>query len=158
MWLIISDTHDNLHNIDKFLEEARKRDVTHIFHCGDIVSPFSLNKFLKFKAEFYGVFGNNDGEILLLSQRSSGRIVKGPIEFLVGERRIAMMHEPFALDALLQSQHYDFIFYGHTHKTDIKEVGKCLLINPGDGSGYIAEKASVVFLEPCSRKVEVYQI
>lgn len=158
MWLVISDTHDNLHNVDEFLEEAKKRNVTHIFHCGDVVSPFALSRLLKFGAEFYGVFGNNDGETLLLSQRSSGRIVKSPVELSIGTKKIAMMHEPFALDALLQSQQYDFIFYGHTHKVDIRELGRCLLINPGDGSGYIAEKASVVFLDPDSRKVEVYQI
>jgi len=158
VWLIISDTHDNLHSIEKFVEEANRRKVTHVFHCGDVVSPFALLRLLKLEAEFHGVFGNNDGEWLLLSQRSSGRLVKGPVELVVDGKKVAMMHEPFALEALLESQHYDFIFYGHTHKLDFRRQGKTLLVNPGDGSGYIAERPSAVFLDPETGQIDVYQI
>lgn len=158
MWLVVSDTHDNLPSIERFVEEAERRGVKHIFHCGDVVSPFALGRFLKLEAEFHAVFGNNDGEILLLSQRSSGRIVKGPIELVVEGKKIVMMHEPFALEALLLSQQYDFIFYGHTHKLEIRKQGRTVLVNPGDGSGYLAERPSAVFLDPDSGQVDVYQL
>ncbi|MGB9789845.1 metallophosphoesterase [Thermotoga caldifontis] len=158
MWLILSDTHDNLNSIERFVEEARRRNVTHVFHCGDVVSPFALNRLLKIEAEFHAVFGNNDGEVLLLAQRASGRIVKGPIELVVDGKKIVMMHEPFALEALLISQQYDFIFYGHTHKLDVRKQGRTVLVNPGDGSGYLAEKPSAVFVDPETGQVDVYRL
>ncbi len=158
MWLIVSDTHDNLVKIRKIVLEAKQRSVSHVFHCGDIISPFALKEFLTEGFDLHGVFGNNDGEILLLTQRSSGRIKKGPLEININGRRILLMHEPIALDALLESNAYDYIFYGHTHKVDIRRSSKTILINPGDASGYISEKATVVFLDPVKNEIQLYEI
>ncbi len=158
MWVIVSDTHDNLPNIRKIVSEAKKRGATHIFHCGDIVSPFALKDLMISDVDFHGVFGNNDGEILLLTQRSSGRIRKGPAEIIIDGYKILLMHEPVALDALLEANAYDFIFYGHTHKMDVRRSTKTLLINPGDASGYLSDKATVVFLDPAKKEIDVYEL
>ncbi|MEJ5229212.1 metallophosphoesterase [Pseudothermotoga sp. U03pept] len=157
MWMVISDTHDNLLKIRHFIEEAIRRGVTHVFHCGDIVSPFALSEIMNDGFDLHGVFGNNDGEIILLNQKSSGRIRKGPLELLIDGYRILLMHEPSALDALLESNYYDFIFYGHTHRVDMRRTEKTVLINPGDASGYLAKEATVVFVNPQTKEVELYR-
>ncbi|AEH50899.1 metallophosphoesterase [Pseudothermotoga thermarum] len=158
MWLVVSDTHDNLVNIRKIVSEAKRRGVTHIFHCGDIISPFALKELLIAEVDFHGVFGNNDGEILLLTQRSSGRVRKGPAEIIVDGHKILLMHEPVALEALLEANVYDFIFYGHTHKLDVRRSTKTILINPGDASGYLADKSTAVFIDPSKKDIEVYEL
>jgi len=157
MWMVISDTHDNLLEIRHFIEEAVKRGVTHVFHCGDIVSPFALVELMKGNFDLHGVFGNNDGEVILLNQKSSGRIRKGPLELVIDGYRILLMHEPSALDALLESNYYDFVFYGHTHRVDMRRTEKTVLINPGDGSGYLAKEATVVFVNPQTKEAELYR-
>ena len=40
-WLICSDTHDNLAHVEAMLDAERDADL--LLHCGDIVSPFTLN-------------------------------------------------------------------------------------------------------------------
>jgi len=45
MWMVISDTHDNMENTKKAIELAKSNNVDTIFHCGDIVSPFTPNGF-----------------------------------------------------------------------------------------------------------------
>jgi len=157
MWLVISDTHDNIPNVRAFLREALKRNVSCVFHCGDIISPFVLKEFLGTGIEFHGVFGNNDGEVLLLSERSSQRVKKGPRELEVEGFKILLMHEPVAIEALVSSQHYDYIFYGHTHMSEIRNNSSTMVINPGDASGYLAE-ASVVFVDPQRKLAELYKL
>ncbi|HOJ88653.1 MAG TPA: metallophosphoesterase [Pseudothermotoga sp.] len=158
MWMVISDTHDNLPKIKQFVEEAVKRGVTHVFHCGDIVSPFALVELMKGNYDFHGVFGNNDGEVILLNQKSSGRVRKGPLEIVINGYRVLLMHEPCALDALLDSNYYDFIFYGHIHKIDIRRTVKTLLVNPGDASGYLGDQATVAFINPENKEIEIYRV
>ncbi len=158
MWMVISDTHDNLEKIRHFVQEANKRNVTHVFHCGDIISPFALAEFTKGNFDFHGVFGNNDGEVILLNQKSSGRVRKGPLELVIDGYRVLLMHEPCALEALLESNYYDFIFYGHIHKVDIRKSVKTVLINPGDASGYLSNQATVVFVNPQTKEIEVYRV
>lgn len=158
MWMVISDTHDNLPKIKQFVEEAVKRGVTHVFHCGDIVSPFALVELMKGNYDFHGVFGNNDGEVILLNQKSSGRVRKGPLEIVINDYRVLLMHEPCALDALLDSNYYDFIFYGHIHKIDIRRTVKTLLVNPGDASGYLCDQATVAFINPENKEIEIYRV
>ncbi|ABV32993.1 MULTISPECIES: metallophosphoesterase [Pseudothermotoga] len=158
MWLIISDTHDNIPKIRQFLDEAKRRNVTHIFHCGDVISPFALAEFLKQDCDFYGVFGNNDGEKILLNQKSSGRMKKGPAELIISKYRILMMHEPISIDAFLEANFFDFVFYGHTHKVDVRKSSKTVVLNPGDASGYLSNQATAVFLEPETGQLEVYHL
>lgn len=156
MWMVISDTHDNLSKIRYFVQEAIKREVTHVFHCGDIVSPFALVELMKGNFDFHGVFGNNDGEVILLNQKSSGRVRKGPLEIVIDGHRVLLMHEPCALDALLEANYFDFVFYGHTHKVDIRKSTKTVLVNPGDASGYLSSQATVAFVNPQTKEIEIY--
>ena len=43
-----------------------------------------------------------------------------------------MVHYPKIAYAFAKTGEYDFIFCGHTHKYEIKEIGKTLVINPGE--------------------------
>lgn len=75
----ISDSHDHKDNILKAVTIINKRNVEAIIHCGDYVAPFVKKWFNELnspiKKNFYGVFGNNDGEKLFLTQ-NLGQICK----------------------------------------------------------------------------------
>ena len=156
MWMVMSDSHDNLENVKKALEEARRRGVKHVFHCGDIVSPFVIPLFEGF--ELHAVFGNNDGEWLYLKEKAKDSIAKGPREIEIEKKKIALMHEPFLLEAIVRSGMYDFVFYGHTHEIDIRKEGKTLIVNPGETCGCLKGKATVVFVDPETKDHEVFEI
>ncbi|MCD6357970.1 MAG: metallophosphoesterase family protein, partial [Thermoproteales archaeon] len=62
---VMADTHDNLAALDKALRELERRGVKRVLHAGDIIAPFTLRRILARGFEFTGVFGNNDGELLV---------------------------------------------------------------------------------------------
>ncbi len=156
MWLIISDTHDNLEKAKKAAQIAKERGVKTIFHCGDIVAPFVVPIFKEFK--LYMVYGNNDGEWLYLKEKAGDSIAKGPRELEVDGFKVAMMHEPFLLEAIAKSGMYDFVFYGHTHEIDIRKIGETLIINPGEACGCLTGRATAVLLNPQTGKSEVVDL
>ncbi|AIY86275.1 MULTISPECIES: metallophosphoesterase [unclassified Thermotoga] len=158
MWLILSDTHDNMEVLKKVEELLSEKNIEKIFHCGDFVAPFTLGRLIKEGVDFYGVFGNNDGEVLLLDKRSGGRIKKPPISLEIDGLRIAMMHEPVLLDAIVRSQEFDLILYGHTHRVDVRKEGKTLVVNPGEACGYLSGKSTVYLFDPRTREGELLEL
>ena len=57
---IVSDTHNNLKNIDKIISLFNEERVSTVIHTGDIASARSLEKFSELKCKLVGVYGNND--------------------------------------------------------------------------------------------------
>ncbi|MCD6490052.1 MAG: metallophosphoesterase [Thermodesulfobacterium sp.] len=133
---IMSDSHDSIPNLKKAIEICLKENVEKIFHCGDLISPFMVPVLGKFNKEIHLILGNNPGDIYLLTQK----ILDYPNVKLHGESaflevdgyRIAMVHYPKVAYAFAKTREYDFIFCGHTHKYEVKVIGKTLIINPGE--------------------------
>ena len=153
---IMSDSHDHLPNVRRALEIFKAEGCEKILHAGDIVSPFVFGPFKEFKIPLIAVFGNNDGEVIMLSKVAAayGEIRKGPVELELGGRRIALMHEPVLIDALRKSGAFDLIVYGHTHNAVLESNGP-LVINPGECCGYLGNQPSVAVcdLEKMSAKL-----
>jgi len=124
---VISDTHGLLRpQVFTFFD-----GVEHILHAGDI-GPLSLLVELEAIAPVTAVWGNTDG----LDVRNALPEV-GEIE-LAG-KRIVVTHghqqgspTPDALQ--LTHPEADIIVYGHTHRPMKREIGPCLVLNPG-GAG-----------------------
>lgn len=146
---ILSDTHDHIPNIQAIVERFIAEEVDHILHAGDFCSPFALRPLQEANIPWDGVFGNNDGEWLMLEKlaRDLGQLRKGPIELSLGGRQIALMHEPVYLEALADSGHFDLIIYGHTHAPEQRKHGKGWIVNPGEGCGYLHQKATALLCE-----------
>ena len=85
---VISDTHDHLTNISKAIKIFNERNIDVLIHCGDFVSPFTFRVFddliPSIKNNFYGVFGNNDGDRVFLKE------ILGQICHLVGIELISI--------------------------------------------------------------------
>ena len=61
---IISDTHDNLKNLEKFLSWLKKEGGSILIHCGDVCRMDTLLKISQdFEGKIYLVFGNAEIEI-----------------------------------------------------------------------------------------------
>ena len=57
---VVSDTHNNLKNIDTIISIFNEEEVDLVIHTGDITNSKSLAKFSNLKSEFFAVYGNND--------------------------------------------------------------------------------------------------
>lgn len=145
MWMIISDSHDNIKTLSKAIEIANRRNIEHLFHCGDIIAPFSAKVLKQFKGELQAVFGNNDGEKYGLKRILGDDLNLSPMAIRVEDYSILMMHEPFDFEDL---KGYDYVFYGHTHELVINREKERIIINPGDSSGWVSERPTCVIVEP----------
>jgi len=144
---VISDTHDNIPKIKQAIEIFNKKKVSLVIHAGDIVSPFALIPFKELKAGFVSIFGNNDGDKLLLKERAEGRIFHQPYKFEYFDKKIVVMHEPDIVEELAISGYYDLIIYGHTHRAKIENINNTLIVNPGEAGGWLYGKATIAIIE-----------
>ena len=153
---IISDTHDNRPLIRKAVRILSNRKINHLIHAGDFISPFTAADFSGLTCPFTGVFGNNDGERLGLSEAYSslGSIHSVSTELNICERNVYIRHEPDAVESIAKSQEYDMVVYGHPHKIDIRQVGKSLLVNPGECCGWVSGNPTVLVVNLTSLEVE----
>lgn len=154
---IMSDSHDSIPNLKKAIDLCLKEGVEKIFHCGDLISPFMVPILGEFNKEIHLILGNNPGDIYLLIQKiSEYSNIKfhGDNAFLEIEGfKIAMVHYPKIAYALAKTKDYEFIFCGHTHKYEVKEIDKALVINPGEILGKEGPP-SFVILDLKTRKYE----
>ncbi|OGD53946.1 hypothetical protein A3J78_01895 [Candidatus Beckwithbacteria bacterium RBG_13_35_6] len=138
---VISDTHDNITNLDKAFKILHQQKVKLVFHCGDLSAPFAINWFKKLKIPVKAVFGNNEGDkvnILARIKRNKVDFVYAPKQGLMWDlklknKRIAVFHghQQELTNTIVNSALFDLVFTGHTHIDHIKKVKNSLWINPG---------------------------
>ena len=132
---IISDTHDNVPLVEKAVGVFNRENTDLVLHAGDYVSPFSLSPFFSLNCDFLGVWGNNDGDRIALDIAAHGKIFNSSRIETLDEREILLGHYFEALDALILSQQFFLIVYGHTHRPEIRRQGRTLVVNPGNAAG-----------------------
>ena len=159
---IISDSHDHHANVLKAVEIFKQHKVEYILHAGDIVSPFTANAFSAVEnAKFIAVFGNNDGEKVMLKstiESFGGQIHHDPHHGKIAGKNFFMTHKPSVIDEAVASEKYDIIIYGHTHIKDIRTVGKTLIINPGESTDWVCGKGRLVLLDMDNLKIEEVEL
>ncbi len=155
---IIADTHDNMTALKRAVEHFNARKVLHVIHAGDFVSPFTFRVLNELKCDFTGIFGNNDGDRLLLQKRSGGKLHNQPLLLEMTGRKIIAMHEHNIVEALAASGHYDLVIYGHTHEAEVRRVGSTLIINPGEASGWLYGNTTVAVADLSGMTAEIIEI
>ncbi|MFX0068164.1 MAG: metallophosphoesterase [Promethearchaeota archaeon] len=149
---VISDTHDNLDAIKAGVEILIEREVQFVFHAGDLVSPFTAKYFGPLKDKFVAVYGNNDGDKVTLKNKyeSAGLEIRGIFaEKDIGGRKIALIHGTTSevVEALVKSEMYDIVLFGHSHRTLVKKVNNVLVVNPGEACGYLHGKRTLATID-----------
>ncbi|MGB9675920.1 MAG: metallophosphoesterase [Candidatus Bathyarchaeales archaeon] len=161
---LIADTHDRLPMIENAVKRFNAEKVELVLHAGDYVAPFVIPKFKDLNAKLIGVFGNNDGDHELLKKRVSecGNIeIHGTFTAIVIDGlKIALIHgtEDELLKALINSGSFDVVVHGHTHKTELYEKGKTLVVNPGEACGYLTGKSTVALLNTAKREARIIEL
>jgi len=169
--VIISDSHDNVPNIDKMLGYVKKEGIKIMLHCGDVCAP-SVLKYLanNFKGDIYLVFGNVDGDremmkkygkgfenLHVLGEEGSPEIKRLPV-------KVGLTHYPGRAKEMAKTGKHDIIFYGHDHKPWLsfakatankeKKVKKVQLVNPGTLAG-LFQKATFAVWDTDNNKLEL---
>lgn len=156
---VIADTHDNLPQLYKAVEFFGQEGVDLVLHAGDFVSPFTAKPLRALRCPFRGVFGNNDGDKLLLREKFKdiGDIYEDCYEREIKGKKLILVHKEGLVDSLAKSNQYQIIIYGHTHKVDVQE-GEPLALNPGECGGWLSGKSTVALLDTEKMKAEIVTI
>lgn len=137
---IVSDIHDNLTNLEKFLNWCRDQKVAKIIFCGDTTTIDTMARLdaatkSGFPDEIFVARGNielyEESELAPYKNLNyCGEI--GIIE--LGGLNIGLCHEPEKIERLMEitPTDLDFIFYGHTHKPWLEKRGATTVANPGN--------------------------
>ncbi|MEJ2567732.1 MAG: YfcE family phosphodiesterase, partial [candidate division WOR-3 bacterium] len=144
-------------NIKKAINVLKERNINTLIHLGDYCAPFSI-PLLKIE-KVYAIFGNNDGEKLFLQKKAndSGFVIdRGPKAIYIEGRKIAIMHEPYELEAFRRSGIYDIVLHGHTHEYYIKKDP--LTVNPGELCGYLSGKPTFAIIDLGKLECEIVEL
>ncbi len=155
---IISDTHDHVPMIQRAVEYFNARQVSHVIHAGDFTSPFTFRALKQLICPFTGIYGNNDGERVLLQKLSQQRIFAQPYILELAGRKIVIMHEHQVVDALADSGHFDLIVYGHTHEPSIRKRGRALIVNPGELGGWLYGRSTMAIADLSTLSAELIDL
>lgn len=166
---VISDTHDHKDNILKAVNIMNERNVDVLIHCGDFCSPFVKIWFDKLnstiKENFFGVFGNNDGDHVFLRQNLGKicKLVENGHELLQefdGKKVYAShMPKPKTIEALTNSGNFDIVLSGHTHSYVHKKHDNGVLeLNPGECCGYLTGDATFAIINTKNLEAEIIHL
>ena len=155
---ILSDSHDDLACIAKAVALFNAEGVVQVLHAGDIVSPFTFELLRDLHAPLGGVFGNNDGDRLLLRERSAGGLHVQPHFVALDGMRGVIVHEPPLVKSLARSGDFDLVIYGHTHVPDVHREGSALVVNPGKAAILNKGRATVALLDTETREAVIVEL
>jgi hypothetical protein len=161
---LIADTHDRLPMVEKAVKKLNEENVGLVLHAGDYVAPFVVPKFKDLKARLIGVFGNNDGDHELLKKgfsENKGLEMRGNFaEITIDGLRVALLHghEEELLKALVNSEGFDVVVHGHTHKAEVYQKGRTLVVNPGEVCGYLSGKSTIALFDTVKREVRLVDL
>ncbi len=160
----ISDTHDNLPQIEKAVKYLNDQKVGLVLHAGDYIAGFVIPKFKQLNCKLIGVFGNNDGDHELLKKRFSETtnctIHDRFAAVTVEGYRIALLHgeEIELLNVIVNSGYFDTVIHGHTHNSSVEKMGKTLAINPGELCGYLTGKSTLALLDTVKHEAKIIEL
>ena len=141
---IVSDTHNNLRNVNRIVELFNASGVERVIHTGDITQAKTLDVFAHLEMPMYGVYGNNDEgerEALEAAVAAHGFIFRDP-PFVLDwhQRSIMVVHDPLEFDGHLTRSH-ELALHGHTHLYRYEQrfhgSQTQVVFNPGECAGHM---------------------
>ena len=123
----MSDTHGNLDNIRKVIEN--NKDIKNIFHLGDGKADIDLIKEEYKDKTFFRVCGNCDScttEPVVLNAT-----IEGKRFLLTHGHRFYVKENLDLLVAEAKKENAGVALFGHTHKPINKEIDGIIVFNPG---------------------------
>ncbi|GAC1649726.1 MAG: metallophosphoesterase [Gemmatimonadaceae bacterium] len=154
---LIADTHDRVPAIAALVDRMVAGGVGLILHAGDFCSPFSMTPILEARVALAGVFGRNDGDtegLRAQAQKGMGaELYESPHSIDVGGERILLVHDLGEVSRRSVEAHR-IVVHGCSHQEGLRERGDAVIVNPGEGCGWLYGSPSAAIIDLDDRKVE----
>lgn len=161
---ILSDTHDNVPRTRGAVAFLNDTNVGLVLHAGDVIAPFMIGTLKDLTVPLIGVYGNNDGdrELLMKTCARHPHISFGGTfaRFSAGGLSVALTHgsDRDLLDALICGGTFDLVVCGHTHRPEVREQGRTLVVNPGEVCGYLSGKSTVAVADTARHSARIIEM
>lgn len=159
---LLSDTHDRVPAVRALLEQMVAGGVSLVMHAGDYCSPFSLQPFHDLSLPLLGVFGRNDGDRdALQAAAKTGfgalELYESPHSFDIGGKQILLVHDIADVHQRSLDAH-QIVVHGFTHVPEMKTREETLLVNPGEGCGWLHGAPTGAILDLDTKQVEFLKL
>ena len=148
---VVSDTHNNLKNIEIIINLFNDIKVPIVIHTGDISNANTLEQFSKLNSKLIGVYGNNDRNesgLKEVAERNNFQFQEPPRRLRLLDREIIIFHEPDNIDRFLsENKLINVVLYGHTHRYENNTKNGVLYFNPGESAGMQTGSNSIGILD-----------
>lgn len=152
---ILSDSHDDVEAVKKAIGIMQAQGCAFLIHAGDVCSPFTARHIKESGMSHLAVFGNNDGDRVVLSKLID--IAPAPRHLPLEGRSVVVFHEPFINDFIDPSR-VDLLVYGHTHLAESTSRERMRIVNPGALSGILVGRKTFAFYDTASGEVESIEL
>lgn len=154
---LLADTHDRLPAIAALVRLMADRGARMLLHAGDFCAPFAITPLLGPQLPVGGVFGRNDGDRQgLLGKAAAGigvELFESPHTFEVGGRQILLVHDIGEVQSRSVEAH-GLVVHGCSHRRECRARGETLIVNPGEGCGWLYGTPSAAILDLEANNVE----
>jgi putative phosphoesterase len=156
---ILSDTHDQRAFAEDALALFLREGVGVILHLGDVCRPDAIVAFRDCGIPLIGVFGNNDYDRDGLQAVSGDAFRPGPQMPELDGRKVLMSHSFDELqEEIGEGGKFDLILFGHTHRPLEMRMGRALIVNPGEGCGFLSGRPTCAVIDLATMEARILEI
>lgn len=161
---IISDIHENFHNLAMFFNEIKKHEIEQILFLGDFMNNGIAKTLAHSNIPVFAVWGNNDGDKVAITKTSMSENSNLTMSFdtfdiiEIDNRKIFLTHYPLLAKPMAKSGDFDAVFYGHNHQKNIDKINNCIIANPGELSAHKTGIASFAIYDTKTNEVEIIDL
>lgn len=156
---LLSDIHENFHNLLRAIQQAKEIGVSEILCLGDLINPGIAGVLARCGLPVYTIWGNNDGDRVLImraAQAAESQLTLSDktYDFLERDgRRIFITHYTELARPMAKSGDFDLIGYGHDHQKFYGREGNCHIVNPGEISGHLTGNVTFATYDTADHEV-----
>ena len=161
---IISDIHENFHNLIQAFKKIEQEKCEQIIFLGDFMNNGIAKIVASSKIPVFAIWGNNDGDKAAITKTALNRnsnltISDGIYDFVeFGGKKLFLTHYPDLAKPMAKSGEYNAVFYGHNHLKSKELIGECLMLNPGEISAHKTGEATLAIYDTGNNDADIIKI
>jgi putative phosphoesterase len=159
---VLSDSHENVTNLEIALAAYRTEGIIHVFHCGDMTTAATALSLKGFEVVY--VDGNMDQGLQeiyrTLRDLNSHSVMLPTFEGELEGVSIGVTHgdNENELRRLIDSGKHQYVFHGHTHRRRDELQGSTRVYNPGSLGGLQFESRSYSIVDLETGEITLFEI
>ena len=161
---VISDIHDNAHNLVIALEQINEYWVEKTIFLGDFCGAAIAWILAKSPVKVTAIWWNNDWDKSLITKFALTEGSNLDIWFDVFDtmeidgKKIFLSHYPLLAKPMAKSGDFDAVFYWHDHTKHKEFIWDCLVLNPGEIWAYKTGVATFAIYDTKNNDAEIIEI